>query len=188
MKNIISLTIYIALITLCYSHNLQSHNTTGNQEAYKTFLVKTKLSKKELETLLQEGEVQLVNLKKNKNHTNATLIQKINNTTNLTDATLEQKIEQEIKEDALHPIHEFHVNPNEVTTLVTTKTGSGFINYIHEKRFGKFWAYVTLFLFVFLMMKNKDIILSQKNINKKKSYINNYDYYNEKEYMLDKNN
>ena len=171
MKNIISLTIYLSLIILCYFHNLQSHNTTVNQEAYKTFLVKTKLSKKELETLLQEGEVQLVNLKINKIHTNNTFIQEINNTTNLTDATLEQKIEQEIKADALNPIHEFHINPNEVTTLVTTKTGSGFINYIHEKRFGKFWAYITLFLFAFLMIYNKDIILCQKNINKKKSYI-----------------
>ena len=188
MKNIISLTIYLSLIILSYSHNLQSHNATGNQEAYKTFLVKTKLSKKELETLLQEGEVQLVNLKKNKNHTNDTLIQEINNTTNLTDATLEQKIEQEIKADALHPIHEFYANPNEVKALITTKTGSGFINYIHEKRFGRFWAYFTLFLFFFLMIYNKDIILNQKNMNKKKSYINNYDYYNEKEYMLVKNN
>ncbi len=190
MKNIISVAIFISLIILCSSHNLQSHNATENKETYKTFLVKTKLSKQELETLLQEGEVQLVNLKKNKSHINETIIQEIINKTNLTEGSLEQKIEQEIKEDALHPIHEFHVNvnQNEVKTLITTENKAGFINYIHEKRFGKFYAYLTLFLFIFVMFYNKDNILNKKNINKKKAYINNFDYNNEKEYMLVKNN
>ena len=181
--NIISSTLFIALLILSYCHNLQSgeHN---NSTEYKTFLVKTKLTKEELQTLLKQGESEITNLKKHQTQNNTAFIV---NSTNLTDSTLQKKIEQEIKEDALHPIHEFHLNQSEVTTLVT-KPKTRFIDSLYEKRFGKFYGYLTLFLFVFVMIYYKDIIFNQKQLNTRKPYIKNYDYFNEKEYMLVKNN
>ena len=113
------------------------------------------------------------------------IIQEINST-NLTDSTLQHKIEQEIKEDALQPIHEFLVNQSEVTTLVT-KPNTRFIDSLYEKKFGKFYGYLTLFFFIFVMIYYKDIIFNQKNVNNKKRNINYFDYFNEKEYILVKN-
>ena len=191
MKFNIIFSILIFLLVSTYSHNLQgeSHNKTENikESVYKTFLVKTKLAKEELEALLQEGETQLVNLKKNKTH--KPVVEEIKNATNSTANTLEQKIEQEIKADALNPLHEFLVNQSEVQTLVTTQPkNTRFIDALYEKRFGKFYAYLTLFLFIFVMIYYKDIIFAQKKNKSKNPYANNFDYFNEKEYMLVKNN
>ena len=199
MKFNIICSILILLLASIYSQNLQGESdnkTENNQESgYKTFLVKTKLSKEELETLLQEGEAQLVNLKKNKNKTHKPVIEEIKNATNSTNSTntiansLEHRIEQEIKADALYPIHEFLANQSEVQTLVTTQPkNSRFIDALYEKRFGKFYAYLTLFLFIFVMYYYKDIIFNQKQMKQKNPYINNLEYFNEKEYLLVKNN
>ena len=184
MKTILICSLFVTLLFLSYCNNLQSgehHNSTE----YKTYLVKTKLTKEELQTLLKQGETEVTSLKKkNKTKKIAEAVQELNST-NLTDGSLEQKIEQEIKEDALHPIDEFH--KNEVKTLVT-KPNTRFIDSLYEKKFGKFWAYLTLFLFVFVMIYYKDIIFNQKQLNTRKPYIKNYDYFNEKEYLLVKNN
>ena len=196
MKFNIICSILILLLASTYSHNLleEAHNKTDNNQksGYKTFLVKTKLAKEELEALLQEGETQLVNLKKNKNKTHKPVIEEIKNTTNIThliSKSLEKRIEQEIKADALNPLHEFLVNQSEVQTLVTTQPKkTRFIDALYEKRFGKFYAYLTLFLFIFVMFYYKDIIFGQKKMKSKNPYANNFDYFNEKEYMLVKNN
>ena len=196
MKFNIICSILILLLASTYSHNLQeeAHNKTDNNQksGYKTFLVKTKLAKEELEALLQEGETQLVNLKKNKNKTHKPVIEEIKNTTNIThliSKSLEKRIEQEIKADALNPLHEFLVNQSEVQTLVTTQPKkTRFIDALYEKRFGKFYAYLTLLLFIFVMFYYKDIIFGQKKMKSKNPYANNFDYFNEKEYMLFKNN
>ena len=45
------------------SHN-NTHYDNKEKSAQKTFLVKTQLAKEQLQTLLQEGETQLINLKK----------------------------------------------------------------------------------------------------------------------------
>ena len=193
--------LFITLLFFSYCHNLQGgeqqlhqNNSTGhlhqhNSTEYKTFLVKTKLTKEQLEQLLKEGEQETVNLKKtNKTDNNTVIIQDVNST-NVTDGSLEKKIEQEIREDALHPIDEFHVNKNEVKTLVTTTTpNTRFIDSLYEKKFSKFWGYLTLILFFYVMIQYKDAIFNQKRINVKKPYINNFNYNNEKEYMLVKNN
>ena len=105
----------------------------------------------------------------------------------MVDGNLEDKIIQEIREYALHPIDEFHVNKNEVKTLVTT-TKTRFIDSLYEKKFGRFYAYLTLFLFVIAMIYYKDSILAKKNLNIKKPYANYYNLNNEEEYMLVKNN
>ena len=183
--NIISSILFITLLFLSYCHNLKSgeHN---NSTEYKTFLVKTKLSKEELQTLLKQGESEITNLKKNKTHNNTVVILEVNST-NLTDGALQKKIEQEIKEDSLHPIHEFHLNQSEVTTLVT-KPKTRFIDSLYEKKFGKIYGYLTLFFFAFVMIYYKDIIFNQKKLNTKTPYFNKFEFFNEKEYMLVKNN
>ena len=185
MKFNIIFSIVILFLASIYSHNLQgeSHNKTENskESGYKTFLVKTKLAKEELETLLQEKEKLLVN--------KPVVIKEIKNTTNSTANSLEHKIEQEIKADALAPLHEFLVNQSEVQTLVTTQPKNRrLIDALYEKRFGKFYAYLTLLLFIFVMIYYKDIIFNQKKIKSKNPYANNFDYFNEKEYLLVKNN
>ena len=141
------------------------------------------------------GRSQLVNLKKNKTqkhkeYNNTVIVKEVTNLTNLTNQTddiLQKKIEQEIKEDALHPLHEFKVDQNEVKTLVA-KPKTTFIDSLYEKRFGKIYAYLTIILFIIVMISYKDVIFNQKVINSKKSYLNSYNYDGEKEYMLVKNN
>jgi len=191
------ITLFLGLFITIYSHNLKSGNENKEQKAseYKTYLIKTQLTQKELETLIQQGEAQLVNLKKNKTkkhkeHNSTVIVQEVTNTTNLTNQTdeiLQKEIEQEIKEDALHPIDEFRVDQNEVKTLVT-KPKTTFIDSLYEKRFGKIYAYLTIILFFIVMISFKDVIFNQKVINSKKSYLNSYNYDGEKEYMLVKNN
>ena len=191
------ITLFIGLFITIYSHNLKSGNENEEQKAseYKTYLIKTQLTQKELETLIQQGEAQLVNLKKNKTqkykeYNNTVIVKEVTNLTNLTNQTddiLQKKIEQEIKEDALHPLHEFKVDQNEVKTLVA-KPKTTFIDSLYEKRFGKIYAYLTIILFIIVMISYKDVIFNQKVINSKKSYLNSYNYDGEKEYMLVKNN
>ena len=159
---LLSLTLFFALFMIINSHNLQSEKEQHpqNETELKTYLVKTKLTKEELETLLAEGSTQLVNLKKaKKEKVHNVTVKEVTNATNRTEADLQKVIEQEIKEDALHPLHEFRVDQNEVKTLVT-KPNARFIDSLYEKRFGKFYAYLTLILFVFVMIYYKDIIFS----------------------------
>ena len=186
---LLSLTLFFALFMIIISHNLKSEKEqhAQNETELKTFLVKTKLTKEELETLLAQADTQLTNLKKaKKEKTHNVTVKEVANATNHTEAELQKVIEQEIKEDALHPIHEFRVDQKEVKTLVT-KPNARFIDSLYEKRFGKFYAYLTLILFVFVMIYYKDIIFNQKNMDNKKNYIN-YFCDREKEYMLVKNN
>ena len=58
-------TIFFVLFIAINSQDLKSDkNSTESESEYKTFLVKTQLTKQELETLLKEEETKLVNLKK----------------------------------------------------------------------------------------------------------------------------
>ena len=182
-------TIFFVLFIAINSQDLKSDkNSTESESEYKTFLVKTQLTKQELETLLKEEETKLVNLKKKRNHNRTAIVNELLNSTNVTEDPLQKKIEQEIKADALTPLHEFHLKKDEVKTLVT-KPKTRFIDSLYEKRFGKFYAYLTLFLFIFVMIYYKDLILNQKRMStNEKSYLNNFNCDNEKEYMLVKNN
>ena len=179
---IISFALFVAVFMSPVEENIHNNSTE-----YKTFLVETNLTKEELHTLLEQGETEVTNLKKkNLTYRNIVIIHEINGT-NLTEGTLQQRIEQEIKADALNPLHEFVVKKEEIKTLVT-KSNKRFIDSLYEKKFGKFYGYLTLFLFIFVMIYYKDIIFNQKSMNIKKPYINNSDFLNEKEYMLVKNN
>ena len=190
---VFSLTIFISLLMIINSHNLQNQkqNHKENGTEYKTYLVKTKLTKEELESLLKEEETHLVNLRKQKgNHTSgnkSTTVEKVEHSGNLTDYEFEKKIENQIRDDALHPVHEFRLEKNEVQTLVT-KSDARFMNFLYEKRFGKFYGYLTLILFIFVLCYYNNIIFNQKKCINKKDYINSYYNDKEKEYMLVKNN
>ena len=172
-----------------------AHNTAKNdaKNAYKTFLVKTQLNKEELLALLQQGETQKVNLKKNENNTEGNEVKsfakvKENNDTAEEEDTLQEQIEKEIKEDALHPLDEFHVkqNASEVKAFVA-KTQTKFIDSLYEKKFSKIYGYLTLILFAFVLFYFKDYIFNQKGAFGKDTYRSLFESDSAKEYMLAEN-
>ena len=163
-------------ITKVLSHN--THNTTI--EANKnTFLIKTNLTKEELESLLQEqeGQTKVINLKKN-------IYEDGDNIT--TEEGLNREIEDEIRDDALIPLHEFHVK--EVKTTETTnfivQKNNKFIDALYERKFGKIYAYLTIAFFIFAMIYfNK--LNGNKNAGDKNGKFNNYmEFDDNRDYML----
>ena len=190
--NLISNILLIILLSSVYSNNLKKEpvttETPTNPPEYKTFLIKTDLSKEELKKLIQDEEKRLIHVDKNKTHKNKTTVKQLTyNSTNLNDSTLQKKIEKEIKKEGLAHVNEPHVHKNE-TTILVTKTNTRFIDSLYEKKFSKIYAYLTLFLFVFVMIYYKESLFNSKNMKMKNSYKDAFGYYNEKEYMLVKNN
>ena len=189
--------INLVFLSILIVHILASKNKTNSE--YNTFLIKTQLTKQELETLLHQGEVQPVNLKENsttsenqeekENGQPEFSVEEVKNNTVVEDDTLEEQIENEIKDDALRPLDEFHVaevKTSEVKTLIV-KPEPKIFDSLYEKRFGKFPGYLVLFLFVFILIYYRDIIFNQKRSQEKMNYRSLFDYDNSKEYMLVKN-
>ena len=186
----------LMIVSVLILQILASKNKTNSE--YKTFLVKTQLTKQELETLLHQGEAQTVNLKENNSTENQEkteneepvfAVEEVKNNTLDEDDTLEEQIEKEIQEDALHPLDEFHVKgdkTSEVKTLIA-KPEPKIFDSLYEKRFGKFSAYLILFLFIFVLIYYRDVIFNQKRSQDKINYRSLFDYDNSKEYMLVKN-
>jgi len=181
---------------------IYTHKTPKNETIpeYKTYRVKTQLTKEQLLTLLNQQHPHQTNLKKtensikveeaeeNKNVNQVNEVQEINNT-DANDDTLEEQIEDEIRADALHPLDEFHVKEaqnSEVKSFVS-KPNTRFIDSLYEKKFGKIYAYLTLILCVFVIIYYKDRLFNQKLANKKGNYSNLFDFDSSKEYMLVKN-
>ena len=190
--NLILNILLIIILSSVYSHNLKTEPETTetpiNPPDYKTFLIKTDLSKEELKKLIQDEEKRLIHVDKNKTHKNKTTVKELTyNSTNLNDSTLQKKIEKEIKKEGLAHVNESHVHKNE-TTILVTKTNTRFIDSLYEKKFGKIYAYLTLFLFVFVMIYYKESLFNSKNMKMKNTYKDAFGYNNEKEYMLVKNN
>ena len=197
MKSITSIILLFIPFIQIYSHKTSKNETKIH---YNKFLVKTHLSKEQLLNLLNQEHPNQVNLQKTENPNNveeveqnenlnqANEVQEINNTES-NDETLEEQIEDEIKADSLHPLDEFHVsevqNP-EVKSFVS-KPNTRFIDSLYEKKFGKIYAYLTLILFVFIIIYYKDNLFNQKLAKKKGNYSNIFDYDSSKEYMLVKN-
>ena len=187
----------LMIISVLILQILASKNKTNSE--YNTFLVKTQLTKQELETLLHQGEAQTVNLKENNSTENQEkteneepvfAVEEVKNNTLDEDDTLEEQIEKEIQEEALHPLDEFHVKgekTSEVKTLIA-KPEPKIFDSLYEKRFGRFYGFLTLFLFIFVLMYNKEAIFNEKGNSGKKRYIYSSEYENEREYMLVKNN
>ena len=189
-NNILSFTLFFLFILQIFAHNTPKNDTKND---YKTFLVKTQLSKEELLALLQQEETEKVNLKKNKNNTeenkikSSAKVQEINITAQNND-TLQQQIETEIKEDALHPLDEFHLrqNASEVKTFIA-KPQNKFIDSLYEKKFSKIYGYLTLLLFAFVLFYFKDKLFNQKGGFSKDTYRSLLESDSVREYMLGEN-
>ena len=197
MKSKTSIILLFIVFIQIYTHKTPKNET--NPE-YKTYLVKTQLTKEQLLTLLNQGHPEQTNLKKkektnkveeteeNKNANQTNEVQEVNNT-EVNDDTLEEQIEDEIRADALHPLDEFHVKEtqnSEVKSFVS-QPNTRLIDSLYEKKFGKIYAYLTLILFVFVLVYYKDRLFNQKLANKKGNYSNLFDFDSSKEYMLVKN-
>ena len=167
-------------ITKVLSHN--THNTTieANKNKNKnTFLIKTNLTKEELESLLQEheGQTKVVNLKNN-------IYQDGDNIT--TEEGLNREIEDEIRDDALIPLDEFHVKEvktSETTNFIVQKNNK-LIDTLYERKFGKIYAYLTIAFFIFAMIYFNNLN-GNKNAGDKNGKFNNYiEFDDNREYML----
>ena len=163
--------------------------TNNSTHTHKSFLVKTQLTKEQLITLLKEGEANLrIKETENKKEENLTKteVEEVNNT-QFDDAALQEQIEDEIKDDALHPLDEFHVreNPTEVKTFVT-KQDKTFIDTLYEKKFGKIYGYLILLLCIFVLIRYKDILFGkgEKIGHTKGNFKNIFESDSSKEYML----
>ena len=195
MKNFLTL-ILILFITGTLSHNTQNENKESNTQ--NTFLIKTQLTKEQLKELLQEGETQLINLKKKKNKKEDKTEEIINNNNKTkvdgdnitTEEGLQREIEDEIMDDALHPIDEFHVkktNTSETKTFIA-KNDSKFIDLLYEKKFGKIYAYLTMIFFVFALIYFNNLNTNKKNGYKTNNYVNYYEFMSSNDYLVSKNN
>ena len=194
---------FLFLIFLLFITGTLSHNNTQYEHKEKstqnTFLVKTPLTKEQLQALLQEGETQLINLKKKKhknkeeNKTEEIIIDnktKVEDGDNITtDEGLQREIEDEIMDDALNPLDEYHVKENKTseTKTLISKNNSKFIDLLYEKKFGKIYAYLTMIFFVFTLF-----YFNNKNTNKKigdkiNNYANYYEFMSSNDYMISKN-
>ena len=185
-SKVINLVILIIFFSQFLAHKAPKNDT---KSGYKTFLVKTQIPKEKLLALLKEGEKQKVNLKANENINKTGSGEGKENTTEVKevdDQTLQEQIEDEIQEDALQPLEEFHVKEvkqSEVKTFVN-KPKTKFIDSLYEKRFGKIYGYLTLFLFAFVLLYNKDKIFNQKTSRGKPNYSNLFEFDSSKEYMI----
>ena len=163
-------------ITKVLSHN--THNTTI--EANKnTFLIKTNLTKEELESLLQEqeGQTKVINLKKN-------IYEDGDNIT--TEEGLNGEIEDEIRDDALIPMDAFHVKEvktSETTNFIVQKNNK-FIDVLYERKFGKIYAYLTIAFFIFAMIYFNNLNGNKNADNKNGKFKNYYEFDDNREYML----
>ena len=115
---------FIFIIALIFISESLAHVEKGQEKVHpsidsttRVFLVKANLTKEELLTLLHKGEKQLSNLRKRNeeaNEVNTTDTTATNTTveevedTYQTEQQLQNEIEDEIRDDAIIPLHEFH--------------------------------------------------------------------------------
>ena len=165
-----------------------AHNFTTERNQ-NTFLIKTNLTKERLEALLQEGKTKVVNLKQKQgqkeveyNETN--IVEDGDNIT--TEEGLNREIEDEIMDDALIPLEEFHVKEvktSETKTFIVQKN-TKIIDALYEKRFGKIYGYLTIVFFIFAVIYFSNLNRNKKVVGKNKKYDNYSEFDNDKEYML----
>ena len=195
---------FIFIIALIFISESLAHVEKGQEKVHpsidsttRVFLVKANLTKEELLTLLHKGEKQLSNLRKRNeeaNEVNTTDTTATNTTveevedTYQTEQQLQNEIEDEIRDDALIPLHEFHVRQiknSEVKSFVA-KNNVSFIDSLYVKRFGKFSAFLTLLFSVFVVIYFTNLG-NNKQLGMKRQYINYYDFDLSKDCMVEKN-
>ena len=197
-SNLIKIIILCLIILPIFSHKAQK-NTTNHQQ--NTFLIKTKLNKEQLEALLNQGADSKAFLKKEKipenekKIENSTSVEEVNNASNEAEDTLQEQIENEMKEDALHPLDEFQVKEvktSETTTAFIAKAQNGAIDSLFEKRFENTYG-LLLILFIFVSLIFGYVIylgnyILKHNNKKKNDYGKIFNIDNSMEYLLFKNN
>ena len=110
MKTYTILILYILFIEI-FSHNNTKDHTNHSSEL-KTFIVKTKLTKEELEELLAKSETAFLYLRSKENKTHEIKEENKNDMNNIVEEktdSLEKQIEEEIEREALNPPEEFYV-------------------------------------------------------------------------------
>ena len=187
-----SYPIFILLILFAeiFTHNNQKNNTNHSQEL-KTFIVKTKLSKEELEELLSQSQTAFLYLRakehKNKNETLKSENQ--NFTVEAPKEDLEKQIEEELEKEALNPLEEFHVremnNDKNNKAFIQKEENKIIVDSFYERKYGKSYAYLTLFIIVFLIIYFRGFLFKGKENIKKNKYKNLFESdANPNEYML----
>ena len=183
MKSYTILILYI-LFTEIFSHNNTKDHTNHSCEL-KTFIVKTKLTKEELEELLAKSETAFLYLRSKYN--NNQTIKEENIVEDKTDS-LEKQIEEELEREALNPPEEFYVKEtkeaNTKKEFIQIKDNKP-IDPLYEKKYGRIYAYLTLFFVIFLIIYFRESLFKQKENIKKKNYKSIFDSNNNGyEYML----
>ena len=177
MKSNIKLVLFI-LFTGIFAQNITS-NETDQKNELKTFIVRTKLTKEELEELLSQSEVSKVKNDKSPKVESENNVKEIN-------ATLQKQIEEEEKKEDLIPAEEFKVKEmkdSNNTKAFISKTETKKINSFYEKKYGRTYAYLILFLELFLIYYFRGFLFKGKENVKKNGYINIFEN-SQNEYML----
>ena len=158
---------YITFIIIILISGILSNDDNHKDDIYdspeysefRAFIVKTKLTKEELEELI------LKNKKGNKAH-----IEEIKNN-DKTISPKEEVIQDEMKD-----------NNNKVFITKEEKSSE---NFFYEKKYGKKYAYLTLLIGIILIIYLKNKIFKEKTDNYLKNNNNNvFEYEDIKEYML----
>ena len=177
MKSYITF-IFLILFIQIYANNLK--NCTNQMPEYKTFIVKTKLSREELEELLSKNRTNI-----NENIILENKVQEINETEDELTKTIERQIKEEAEEEALIPAVEFLVkeikDSNNIKGFIVkeeTKNTSPF----YTKIFGSIYAYIAL-IFIILLIYFRQFLFKEKE-NMKRNKYNNIFVTDSNEYML----
>ena len=184
MKLSIQLILFI-LITQIFANN-NPNNEINEHSELKTFIVKTRLTKEELEELLSKRETSKGNTKPEIIENSGNSIEEVNNTDKNVKETLEKQIEEEEEKEALKPMEEFHVkemkDSNNVKAFIS-KTENPKIDPFYEKKYGRIYAYLTFLFVLFLIYYFRGILFKGKE-NIRRSKYNNIFESDSKEYML----
>ena len=181
-----SIILYLLISFTQILANNDANNCTKESSEVKTFIVKTKLSKGELEEFMSKS--QTANGNENKNLITENTVQELNNTDDILKQALERQIEEENEKEALTPMEEFIVkeakDPNSIKKFIA-KTKAQKIDPFYEKKYGRIHAYLTLFFVIFLIIYFREFLFKEKENLKKNNFNNIFDS-DSKEYMLAK--
>ena len=185
MKSYNILILYILFIEIFAHNNTKDH--TNHSSELKTFIVKTKLTKEELEELLAKSETAFLYLrqKENKNQT-LNSEKNNNNTVEIPPENLEKQIEEQIKKEALNPLKDFHVKEmkdSNITKAFISKEEKVIIDSFYEEKYGRIYGFLILFSIIFAIFYFREFLFKKKEIMKKNPYSNLFES-DTNEYML----
>ena len=172
------------------AHN-STKNHTNNTSEFKTFIVKTKLTKEELEELLAKSETAFLYLRSKENKTHEIKEENKDEMNNIVEEktdSLEKQIEEEIEREALNPPEEFYVkemNESKIKKEFIQINENKNVEPIKEKKSGRKYFYLIVFVVIFLIIYFRESLFKPKEKVKKNNYKNLFDSNsNGYEYML----